>query len=62
GLNSPLTRMGVGDTILELDPGDVVVADPSEKHWFETYNDEDLTLIALKVPNLKDDKISVETR
>ena len=56
------TRMGVGDTILDLDPGDVVVADPGEAHWFETYHDDDLTLIALKVPNLKDDKVSPETR
>ena len=54
------TRMGVGDIIHDLEPGDVVVANPGEGHWFETYHDEDLTLIALKVPNLKEDKVPVE--
>ncbi len=52
------TRMGVGNSLLELNPGDIVVADPGEPHWFESYDDEDVTLIALKIPNLKKDKVS----
>jgi len=52
------TRMGVGKQIINLEAGDVVVAEPHEEHWFETYKDEDVTVIALKVPNLKDDKIT----
>ena len=52
------TRMGVGKTMLNLERGDVVVADPGEPHWFESYDDEDVTLLALKIPNLKKDKIS----
>ena len=54
------TQMGVGERVLDLEPGDVVVADSGEAHWFETYHDVDLTLIALKVPNLKEDKVTVE--
>ncbi len=52
------TRMGVGNTLLDLEAGDVVLASPGEPHWFETYDDEDVTLIALKMPNLKNDKIT----
>ncbi|MHA1907396.1 MAG: cupin domain-containing protein [Candidatus Thorarchaeota archaeon] len=52
------TRMGVGNNLLELEAGDVVVADPGEPHWFESYEDEDVTLIALKIPNLKNDKVT----
>lgn len=52
------TRMGVGSTLLELEAGDVVLASPGELHWFETYDDEDVTLIALKMPNLKNDKVT----
>ncbi len=51
------TKMGVGESIIELERGDVVIAEPGEKHWFETYPDEDVMVIALKLPNLKDDKI-----
>jgi quercetin dioxygenase-like cupin family protein len=52
------TRMGVGSTLLELKPGDTVIVEPGEPHWFESYDDEDVTVIALKIPNLKNDKIT----
>lgn len=54
------TKMGISSKILILEPGDVVLTDPGEFHWFETYEDEGATVIAIKVPNLKDDKIASE--
>ncbi|MFW9918766.1 MAG: cupin domain-containing protein [Candidatus Thorarchaeota archaeon] len=51
------TRMGVGQDIFEIETGDVVIVEKGEKHWFESYPDEDIRIIAVKLPNLKDDKI-----
>lgn len=51
------TRMGVGDTILNLEEGDVVLAQPGEPHWFIAPDGNDVTVIAIKFPNLKQDKI-----
>ncbi len=54
------TRMGVGDQIYELTKGDIVVADPGEAHWFETYPDQPIEIFAIKCPNIKDDKVMPE--
>ncbi|MFX1415853.1 MAG: cupin domain-containing protein, partial [Promethearchaeota archaeon] len=54
------TKMGVADTLYDLDEGDVVVVEPGESHWFETPTGPDVVLIAIKMPNLKDDKIEAQ--
>ncbi len=51
------TRMGIDDSVIELEKGDVVLVASNEKHWFETYSNERVRVIAIKFPNLKDDKI-----
>lgn len=51
-------KIGVGDDLLELEPGDAVLVEAYEKHWFEAPSDEDVTIVAIKLPNLKDDKLS----
>ena len=54
------TKMGVGSELLNLDVGDVVITEPGEAHWFLTPDGEDVTIIAIKLPNLKDDKVVPE--
>jgi mannose-6-phosphate isomerase-like protein (cupin superfamily) len=51
------TRMGVDEILFDLDEGDVVLVEPGERHWFETPNGGDVMILAVKLPNLKDDKI-----
>jgi quercetin dioxygenase-like cupin family protein len=51
-------KIGVDAAILNLSFGDVLIVNPYEKHWFEAPADEDVTIAAIKLPNLKDDKIS----
>jgi mannose-6-phosphate isomerase-like protein (cupin superfamily) len=51
------TNMGVGETVYHFSEGDVVVVEPGEAHWFETSEDHDVRFIAIKFPNLKDDKV-----
>jgi len=51
------TIMGVDETLYELDEGDVVLVEPGERHWFQTPDGGAVTIIAVKLPNLKDDKI-----
>ncbi|MFW9805924.1 MAG: cupin domain-containing protein [Candidatus Thorarchaeota archaeon] len=53
--------MYINDTRYELNEGDVVVVEPNEEHSFETEDDNPCRIIALKFPNLKDDKV-VPTR
>jgi mannose-6-phosphate isomerase-like protein (cupin superfamily) len=54
------TTMGVNETYYNLDEGDVVVVEPGEWHWFETPKGDDVNIIAVKLPNLMDDKIEAE--
>ncbi len=54
------TRMGVDETLYDLEVGDVVLVGPGEWHWFETPDGEDVNIIAVKLPNLKDDKIETD--
>ena len=53
------TKMVVGEKVLKLAEGDVVLVEPGEQHWFETPEGDDVTAIAIKLPNLKDDKIQL---
>jgi mannose-6-phosphate isomerase-like protein (cupin superfamily) len=54
------TRMGVDETLFDLDEGDVVLVEPGERHWFETPNGGDVVILAVKLPDLKDDKIKTD--
>lgn len=51
------TKMGVGGQLLDVDHGDVVLVEPGETHWFETPEGDDVVVIAIKFPNLKDDRM-----
>lgn len=53
------TKLGINGEIHQLEKGDLVVVNPGEAHHFETYN-EPVTVIAIKLPNLKDDKVQAE--
>jgi mannose-6-phosphate isomerase-like protein (cupin superfamily) len=54
------TKMGVGNQLLEVNEGDVVVVEPGEAHWFETAEDHDARVVAIKFPNLKTDKVEAQ--
>lgn len=54
------TKMGVADTLYDMNEGDVVVVEPGEFHWFETPAGADVGVIAIKIPNLEDDKIEAK--
>jgi quercetin dioxygenase-like cupin family protein len=56
---SPLT-MTVGGTPFKLEPNDIVVAAPGESHVFEAPDDQDASMLAIKAPNLKHDKVSLD--
>ncbi len=56
------TKMSVGGQLLDVDHGDVVLVEPGEAHSFETPEGDDVVVIAIKFPNLKDDKISSSQR
>ncbi|TFG09287.1 cupin domain-containing protein [Candidatus Thorarchaeota archaeon] len=47
----------IDDKRIELDSGDVVVVEPQERHSFEAKTDAPLRLVAIKVPNLKNDRM-----
>ena len=51
------TSMGVGGTVYHVSEGDVIVVEPGELHWFETSEEHDVRFVAVKFPNLKDDKV-----
>ncbi len=50
-------RIFIDDTHYELREGDVVVAEPGEAHSFESMPDKAARILALKFPNIKDDKV-----
>jgi len=50
-------RIFINDTRYDLKEGDVVVVEPGEAHSFETEIDKTGRILALKFPNIKDDKI-----
>ncbi|UCE09420.1 MAG: cupin domain-containing protein [Candidatus Thorarchaeota archaeon] len=51
------TVMGVGSEVLQLEEGDVVLVEPGEPHWFEAPEEHDVRVIAIKFPNIDDDKV-----
>lgn len=50
-------QLYIDDTCYELNEGDVVIVEPGEFHSFQTRNDKLGRIIALKFPNIKDDKV-----
>ena len=50
-------RMFIDDAPYDLKEGDVVVAEPGEAHSFETTPNKAGRILALKFPNIKDDKV-----
>jgi quercetin dioxygenase-like cupin family protein len=47
----------INDIYHELHEGDVVIVDPGETHSFETKGKRSGRILALKFPNIKDDKV-----
>ncbi|MHA2149556.1 MAG: cupin domain-containing protein [Candidatus Thorarchaeota archaeon] len=50
-------RIIINDTRYDLKEGDVVFVEPGEAHSFETETDRTGRILALKFPNIKDDKV-----
>jgi quercetin dioxygenase-like cupin family protein len=48
--------MYIDESKYSLNKGDVVIVEPGEAHSFETINDKPGRILALKFPNLSDDK------
>ena len=48
--------LGIENERFELVHGDVVLVEPGEGHWIEAPQDHDVRLIAIKLPNIEDDK------
>jgi len=51
-------RVHVDDMTYDLDEGDVIVVGPGEMHSFEVMDQNEARLLAMKFPNIKDDKIT----
>ena len=47
-------RIGIGDEVYEVQPGDVVFIPAGVPHWYENIGDEDFVFLCL-VPNLPDE-------
>ncbi|MHA1936366.1 MAG: cupin domain-containing protein [Candidatus Thorarchaeota archaeon] len=54
------TKMGIGKSVFSFEEGDVVIVEPDEAHWFIAPDTHDVVVIAIKMPNLKDDKVVIE--
>jgi len=51
-------KMKIDSLEYELEKGDVVVVGPNETHSFEAPADSPASMIAIKFPNLKEDRVS----
>ena len=49
----------INEERMELNAGDVVVAEAGEVHRFHAQEGKDARVLAIKVPNIKDDKVSL---
>ncbi len=49
-------RIHVDDSTYNLDEGDMIVVEPGEIHSFEVTSETGARLLAMKFPNIKDDK------
>lgn len=50
-------QLYIGDTCYNLNEGDVIIVEPGELHSFQTKTNKSARIIALKFPNIKDDKV-----
>jgi quercetin dioxygenase-like cupin family protein len=48
----------INDEIFHLNVGDVALVEPHEKHSFTALPKSEAKVVAIKFPNLKDDKIN----
>ena len=53
-------KMHIESMEYELEKGDIVVVAPNESHSFEASANSPANLIAIKFPNLKSDRISID--
>ncbi|MCK4567155.1 MAG: cupin domain-containing protein [Candidatus Thorarchaeota archaeon] len=51
-------KMKIDFVEYDLEKGDVVLVGPNETHSFEAAADSPASMIAIKFPNLKDDRVS----
>lgn len=51
--------IGVRDREYKLNPGDLLLVDAQEVHWAHALNDFDFEIIAIKIPHIPDDRVSV---
>ncbi|MHA1930105.1 MAG: cupin domain-containing protein [Candidatus Thorarchaeota archaeon] len=51
-------KMKIDSVDYELEKGDVVLVGPNETHSFEAVADSPASMIAIKFPNLKNDRVS----
>ena len=53
-------KMYIDSTMYELGKGDVVLVAPNESHSFEAPENSSASIMAIKFPNLKNDRISMD--
>jgi len=51
-------KMIIDSAEYKLEKGDVALVNPNESHGFEAYADSRASLLAIKFPNLKSDRIT----
>jgi quercetin dioxygenase-like cupin family protein len=54
-------RVQVDNTMIDLAEGDVLVVEPGEMHSFEVIGNSPARMLAMKFPNLKNDKVVPES-
>jgi len=53
-------KMHIDSTVFDLEKGDIVLVAPNESHSFEASAHSPADIIAIKFPNLKSDRISMD--
>ena len=53
-------KMRVNGKELKLDTGDLVVVEPNESHSIQNHTSKEGRMLAIKFPNVKDDKVSAD--
>lgn len=54
-------EMYIDATHIQLEVGDIVIAEPGESHSFSAYPSSQGKILAIKLPNLKEDKIQLDS-
>ncbi|MHA1770428.1 MAG: cupin domain-containing protein [Candidatus Thorarchaeota archaeon] len=50
-------RIGIGSEVYSLSEGDVAIVDRGQEHWLEAESNTDTLIVAVKIPNISDDKV-----